>query len=205
MSKIYLLSHSQHRFDTDFFCVYAHLKRKECPQCGVNLAPTLPPLLYYWDEEFGNPSKSWEQRHVCFWGSFRLLVTEPGKAVLEQLRLPLLFEHSQLVETDIVDDEVVIETVEDSKPTLYWTRPTIHLSVDLASNPHQICTACGRFIDPARQLTRLKVPEREVISSGLFAIQQNASEPIFVSEGVKDALANANLRGLGFYPAGRTV
>lgn len=205
MTKLFLMSHRFTRYGSDFSPVKGDRTPKTCPTCERNLREFEPPLLYYWDEEFGNPQVSIEAGHQFFWGSLFLIVTENGRELLENLDLPLDFQPTQPVKTKLAGRELVVEEQPAPVEPLYWARARLNASVDPQRNSNQICAECEKFQTHPRQISRLKVAACAATTAGIFQVRQNRGQPIFVTETIKQRLADQVPLGLGFYAAGKVV
>ena len=205
MNKIYLLAHPTRRFQSDFFYAGTHVIRPQCDACERNMNELIPPLLYYWDEEFGTPQLSMSQGHACFWGGLRLMVTHDGKAILDGLGLPFEYADTKPVRTELVGDELIIEDLPPDENALFWARPTNVADADVRQSDNEVCHKCGNFTEQLRQLTRLRLPRSDATSKGLFTVRQNRGGPIFLTEDMRALLSESGLTGIGFYPAGRIV
>lgn len=205
MNKIFLLAHETHRFGGDFSYAGTHLRNPPCDACDMNLNELKPPLLYYWDKEFGTPDLSISQGHDCFWGDLCLIVNERGKHILQDLGLPLDFGDTKHVKTKVVRRELLIEYLPPPEMTLYWAWATNAADADPLLSGNEVCCECGQFTKHLRQLTRLKIPASDATSQGVFSVRQNGGGPIFVTEEIRDVLKGSGLKGIGFYPAGRIV
>lgn len=191
--------------DGDFFYAGTHEVHPPCDVCAVNMNELVSPLLYYWDEEFGTPQLSMDLGHDCFWGELRLMATDNGRAVLENLGLPFEFSATKPVKTRLVRRELIIEYMPPPENELHWARPTVLADADPEESKNELCIKCGMFITQVRQLTRLRIPKSDATSRGLFSVRQNRGGPIFVTEDTKAMLCKSGLAGIGFYPAGRIV
>lgn len=203
MKKLYVLSHSARRFEDDFVTAGTHVKHPSCSGCGRNMNDLLPPLLYEWDEEFGNPQESINKQHDCYWGEFSLLVTENGRSILEELDLSFEFFEATPVSTSLVGRNLVIKNLPPPDMKLFQARPATIIDADAAMCSNSLCDVCGKFSQQVRQITRLKLVGNVALQRRVITIRQNRGEPIFVSEDTKSLIVDSGLKGIGFYPAGR--
>lgn len=205
MNKILVLAHPTHRFQSDFGYAGTHVVNPPCDECETNLNELSPPLLYYWDEEFGTPQVSLTQGHDCFWGGLQLMVTGNGRELLEELGLPFEFAPAKLVRASVVRDKLIVQELPSPEMGLHWARATNVADADPMQNDNDVCNKCGNFTKQVRQLTRLKLVPSDATSQGVFTVRQNHGGPIFVTEATKKILSESGLKGVGFYPAGRII
>ena len=193
------------RFQSDFAFAGTHVTKPVCVACERNMNDTTSPLLYYWDDEFGTPELSMSRGHSCFWGSMRLMVNSDGRTVLEALGLPFDFLPTQEVRTELVGEELIVENLPRTGNEFFWARPTNVADADSDRSDNDVCGQCRKFTRQPRQLTRLKVPQSDATSEGVFTVRQNHGEPMFVAQDTKALLSQSNLVGIGFYPAGMII
>ncbi|NLS95146.1 MAG: hypothetical protein GXX96_23570 [Planctomycetaceae bacterium] len=205
MNKIYLLAHATRRFQSDFCYAGTHALNPPCDACGQNTNELRPPLLYYWDEEFGTPELSMSHGHTCFWGGLWLMVTGHGKALLDRVGLPFEFADTKPVRTKLVRKKLMVESLPAPENALFWARPTNIVDADPRQSNNEVCHKCGKFTKQVRQLTRLKIPRSDATSQGIFTVRQNHDAPIFVTDETKSLLIQSDLKGIGFYPAGMII
>ncbi len=135
---------SKHRFCDDYFPCGTHVLRSACRECGVNLNGWRPPLLYWWEFEFGSPQASLDAGHNCFWATFRFMVDEAGKSLLDSLAIPFSFHATKMTEGKKLNGE----------ESLKLKCVTIDCSVkaDPIESKISLCPTCGKFAERRRQL-----------------------------------------------------
>lgn len=197
MTRLYVLSNVAHRFRNDFFPCGTHVRRDPCASCEANLNGWSPPLLYWWEYEFGDPRSSLDAGHNCFWGSFRLMVDPIGKSLLSDLTIPFSFHPATMTEG---------ETLFGDQSSLACVTLDASVCADATECKNTVCETCGRFTERRRQITRLRIPASIIPEFGIFTIKQNGNTgPMFVTEDARDELTNTGIAGIGYYPAGRVI
>jgi len=197
MSKLFVLSNVFHRYRHDFFPCGTHVRRDPCDSCGVNLNGWTAPLQYWWEYEFGDPQSSCDSQHNCFWGGFRMMVGPAGKALLETLNIPFRFHPTKMTEGPILFEE---------QSSLACVTIDSYVNADAVACKNEVCSACGRFKEHRRQITRLRIASSVIPDFGVFKVRQNGETgPMFVTEAARETLNQTGITGIGYYPAGRVI
>jgi hypothetical protein len=197
MTKLFVLSNVADRFRGDFFPCGTHIHRNPCVSCEANLNGWSPPLLYWWEYEFGEPRSSLNAGHNCFWGGFRMMVDSIGQSMLSNLTIPFIFHPTTMTEGEMLfgdQSSLVCVTIDAS------------IYADAAECKNAVCEKCGRFTERRRQITRLRIPASVIPKFGVFTIKQNGDTgPMFATEDARAELTNSGITGIGYYSAGRVI
>ena len=200
MSKLFILCHPKNRLRNDFFPCGTHIVRPPCSTCEGNCNGWEPPLLYFWEFDFGDPQDSFDAGHQCYWGEFRFMVTDEGRSILESLDNSFGFH-----ETRRNEGKTLKGLPPGSNPFHYVTTGTT-AAADVAASDNEVCPECGEFTKRRRPLTRLHIPKQNIPATGIFRVEQSGPHgPTFVTEDARETIVNSGLKGIGFSPAGRVV
>lgn len=197
MTKLFVLSNVADRFRDDFFPCGTHIHRNPCVACEANLNGWSPPLLYWWEYEFGEPRSSLNASHNCFWGGFRMMVDSIGQSMLSNLTIPFIFHPTTMTEGEMLFGD---------QSSLVCVTIAASINADAAECKNTVCQKCGRFTERRRQITRLRIPASAIPKFGVFTIKQNGDAgPMFATEDARAELTNSGITGIGYYSAGRVI
>lgn len=118
--------------------------------------------------------------------------------MFEKHGIPVKFLPKPIIKPDWLDE--LPEAVKHTE--LFLTVPKHSIEFSSMLNSFPICSTCKSFSDAAWHVTRLRVERRQAERLGMFQIEQNRGNAIFVTKEYRELLESIDVQGIGFWPAG---
>ncbi len=200
MSRFFLIQHARSRHSTDVCCRGG--PAVFCPNCKIRTDTIQAGLEYRWANEFGDERPQQEPSDILFGTDSELLVAPRGMNILNSLTSR--FDYVKSDEVVFGNRGKVMRTIPPASEDQirYWAKCPNVIPAQMYGTQNPVCTTCGLFTKPPRQLTRLLVPGSIATEARIFRIAQNRDWSTFVTQEFRAALELSGLP-VAFSVAGR--